>query len=198
MTKVILIRHGQTNWNLRKKYCGFTDLCLNMRGKKQAEKLRLRLKNELVHKVYSSDRRRAFQTAKIIFKGAGIEKVGDLREMSFGIFEGLSYKEILRKHPLLYKKWLKRPFNVTIPNGENPLDFKKRIMRAFRKITLHNKGKTVAVVCHGGTISVILNHSLKSNDFWKRIPASASLNIIEYKNSKVKIKLFNDTSHLPR
>lgn len=167
-----------------------------MRGRKQAEKLSQRLKNELVHKVYSSDRKRALQSAEIIFKGAKIEKVGDLREMSFGIFEGRSYKEILRKQPLLYKKWLKRPFNVTIPGGENPMDFKKRIMRAFKKITLRNKGKTVAVVCHGGTISVILNYSLKSKDFWKRIPASASLNIIEYKNSRVKLTLFNDTLHL--
>lgn len=198
MTRVMLIRHGQTSWNLRKKYCGLTDLCLNIRGKKQAEKLSQRLKNELVDVVYSSDRKRALQSAEIIFKGAKIEKVGDLREMSFGIFEGRSYKEILRKQPLLYKKWLKRPFNVTIPEGENPMDFKKRIMRAFRKITLHNKGKTVAMVCHGGTISVILNHILKSRDFWKAMPASASLNIIECENNKVKIKLFNDTSHLPR
>lgn len=198
MTRVILIRHGQTSWNLRKKYCGLTDLYLNGRGKKQAEKLRLRLKNELIHKVYSSDRKRALQSAEIIFKGARIEKVGDLREMSFGIFEGRGYKEILREYPSLYKKWLKRPFKVTIPKGESPMDFKKRIMAAFKKIALCNKGKTVAVVCHGGTISVILNYSLKSKDFWKRIPASASLNIIEYKNSKVKIKLFNDTSHLPR
>lgn len=164
----------------------------------QAAKLSQRLKEELIHKIYSSDRKRALQSAEIIFKGARIEKAGNLREMSFGIFEGRSYEEILRKQPLLYKKWLKRPFNVTIPGGESPMDFKKRIMTAFRKITMHNKGKTVAMVCHGGTISVILNHILKSKDFWKQIPASASLNIIEYKNSKVKIKLFNDTSHLPR
>jgi len=198
MTRVILIRHGQTSWNVKKRYCGLTDLGLNAEGRRQAAKLSQRLREELIHKIYSSDRKRALQSAEIIFKGARIEKEGDLREMSFGIFEGQSFEEILRKHPLLYKKWLKRPFKVTIPGGESPMDFKKRIMRVFKKITLHNKGKTVAMVCHGGTISVILNHILKSEDFWKQIPASASLNIIEYKDSKVKIKLFNDTSHLPR
>lgn len=196
MTRIILIRHGQTNFNLRKRYCGWTDISLNIHGKKQAEKLSRRIKRESVHRVYSSDRKRALETARIIFQGTRIEEVPDLREIHFGIFEGKNHKEILKKEPRIYKKWLKRPFNVAIPGGESFAGFKKRIITAFKKIVLHNEGKTIAVVCHGGAISVILNNILKSRDFWKRIPGSASLNIIECKYNKAEIILFNDTAHL--
>ena len=149
-----------------------------------------------MHRVYSSDRKRALETAEIIFKGTIIERVPDLREIHFGIFEGKNHKEILKKEPRIYKKWLKRPFNVAIPGGESFVDFRKRIITAFKKIVLHNKGKTIAVVCHGGAISVILNNILKSDDFWKAMPGSASLSIIEYKNTKAEIAVFNDISHL--
>jgi broad specificity phosphatase PhoE len=196
MTRIILIRHGQTNLNLRKRYCGWTDISLNIHGKKQAEKLSRRIKGESVHKVYSSDRKRALETAGIIFKGTVIEKVPDLREIHFGIFEGKNHKELIKKEPRVYKKWLKRPLQELIPGGESFTGFKKRIIAAFKKIVLHNKGKTIAVVSHGGAISVILNNILKSEDFWKAIPGSASLTIIEYKCNKADIVLFNDTSHL--
>ena len=120
----------------------------------------------------------------------------DLREMHFGIFEGLAHDEIARKHPKTYKKWLNDPFGTTIPDGENLNEFKKRVRSAFKKIVLSNRNKTIAIICHGGAISIFITGILKSRDFWKQIPSPASLSIIEYKNGKPKIRLFNDTSHL--
>ncbi len=187
-TKLILIRHGQTEWNLNKKYCGLFDIKLNAKGKMQAECLRKRLKKENVHKVYSSDRKRAIETAKIIFKELEIEKMPDLREMHFGCFEGLTYREIMQKYPKVYKKWLTRPFAAAIPQGESLGDFKKRIVNAFKKIVSSCPQKTVAVVCHGGVIAIFLTHILKTKDFFKLIPACASLSILEYKNGKPKLK----------
>ncbi len=195
-TKILLIRHGQTEWNLRKRYCGSADLGLNACGKKEAEKLRKRLKDKPVHKIYSSDRIRAIETARIVFKRAGLEKIPGLSEMHFGIFEGLTYDEIMRKYPVIYKRWLRDPYGITIPKGEGLREFKKRVVSAFKKIIALNANKTVAVVCHGGAISIFLNHILKSKDFWKQIPKSASLSIVEYNNSKPKIRLFNDIAHL--
>ncbi len=195
-TELILIRHGSTDYNVRQRYCGFVDIALNNKGKTQAGRLQRRLKNEAVHKVYSSDRKRAIETARIVFKGHDIEKIPDLREMHFGIFEGLTYKQIMKKFPAPYKKWIKNPFKTVIPAGESLAILKKRVVRAFKKIILRHPNQTIAVVCHGGTISAFINYILKSGDFWKHIPQSASLTILEIKNNKLKINLLNDVSHL--
>jgi len=162
-TKLILIRHGITEWNLKKRYCGFMDINLSEKGKKQAQRLNKRLKKENIpiYNVYSSDRKRALQTAKIVFKGFSVEKVSDLREMHFGVFEGLTYRQIIRKYPHIYRKWLDDPSCATIPGGENLSDFKKRVITALRKIIRFNRNKTVAVVSHGGAISIFLTDILK-------------------------------------
>lgn len=196
MTRLILIRHGQTHWNLKKRYCGFNNIGLNNKGKKQAEKLRQRLKEEKIHKVYSSDRRRALQTARIIFNALRVEKIPDLREMNFGCFEGLKHEEIIKNYAKVYKKWLKNPFRANIPGAEKLTSFRKRVVAAFKEIASVNPNRTVAVVCHGGSISAFVTHVLKTKTFWKYIPHSGSLSIIEYKNNKAKIKLFNDIRHL--
>ncbi len=195
-TKLILIRHGQTGWNLKKRYSGFIDIALNTQGRKQARKLGKRLKDEKIHRVYSSDRIRALQTARILFKRADIGIVPDLREMHFGAFEGMTYNEIMAKYPVVYKKWLCNPFAITIPKGESLADFQKRVVVAFKKIVFSNKNKTAAIVCHGGTISIFISHIAKTKKFWEQIPSSASLSIIEYKRNKANIRLLNDTSHL--
>jgi len=195
-TKLILIRHGETDLNLKKRYCGFLDIDINAKGRKQASKLCKRLNAEKIDKAYSSDRKRALHTAKIIFRKIKIEKIPGLREMHFGIFEGLTYKQIMEKYPLVYTRWLKQPYSLTIPKGEGLPGFKKRVIAALTKITRLNKNKTIAVVAHGGVISAFLNHILKSKDFWGHIPNSGSLSIIEYRNARPKIKLFNDTVHL--
>jgi len=195
-TKLILIRHGQTEWNLLKRYCGFVDLELNKNGKIQAGKLHKKMKKHRVHKVYSSDRKRAVQTAGIVFKKQRIEMMPDLREIHFGVFEGLNHAEILKKYPEIYKKWLKDPYSVTIPKGEGLAKFKKRVVRAIKGIVKENLGKTVAVVCHGGAISIFINHLLKSKDFWSQIPKSTAMSIVEFEKNKATIKVFNDISHL--
>lgn len=195
-TKLILIRHGSTDWNVKQRYCGFVDIALNNKGRAQARRLYIKLKNQFMHKVYSSDRKRALETAGIVFKGFDIERIPDLREMNFGIFEGLTYRQIMKRFPKTYKKWIGNPFKTVIPSGESLDILEKRVIKAFKKIILRHPNQTVAVVCHGGTISALINYILKSKDFWKHIPQSASLSILELENNKFKINLFNDISHL--
>jgi broad specificity phosphatase PhoE len=195
-TKLILIRHGETLWNAKKRYCGFKNIGLSAKGTKQAICLREKFNDIDIHKVYASDRKRAIQTAKIIFAGTKINKIPDLKEMHFGIFEGLNYREIMKKYPKIYGPWLKRPFGVVIPKGESLISFRKRVSQALKKIISANKNKTIAVVCHGGSISAFITGILKSNDFWKHIPHAASINIIEEKNNSLKVKVFNDIAHL--
>jgi alpha-ribazole phosphatase len=181
-TKIILIRHGQTSFNSKKIYCSFSDAGLNMLGIKQAEKLRARLTRENIHRVYSSDFKRAFQFAKLVFKGFIIEKSTELREMDFGIFEGLTHNQISKRYPKLYRAWLNDPFNTVIPNGDRLYDFSNRIRLFLKKIIAANKNKTIAFVTHGGPIKVIMSDILKTKNIWKVNAKPGSVNIIEYKN----------------
>lgn len=196
LTRLILIRHGSTEWNVKQRYCGFVDLSLNDKGRLQAKRLYNRLKKEIVHKVYSSDRKRALETARIAFKGCEIEIVPDLREIHFGIFEGLTYKQIMKKFPVIYAKWINDPFRIVIPSGESLSILRKRVVKALKRIILKHPGQTIAVVCHGGSISAFINHILKLKDFWGHIPQSASITIVDLKNNKFKINPYNDVSHL--
>lgn len=197
-TKLILIRHDQTTANRQKKYSGFMDVCLNSEGIKQVRKLHKRFKTARVDKVYSSDRKRAVESARIVFQDYSIQVIKDLREMHFGVFEGLTYEQIMEKYPRAFKRWLDNPFKSKIPKGEHLGDFRKRVVRAIERIVFLHPGKTVAVVCHGGTISILLSSILKVNRFWERIPQSASLTIIEYRRRKPRLKVFNDTLHLSK
>lgn len=195
-TRLILIRHGETAWNAEKRYLGHKDIGLSNKGIKEARLLAKRLNKERVHKVYSSDTMRALNFAERIFKGFSIEKMPQLREMDFGAIEGRTYAEVIRQNPHIYDDWLNYPFKAVAPGCETINDFKKRVKKAFKKLILLNKNKTLAIVTHAGPIRVIIGHILKSDNIWEAIPDLASLTIIEIKGSRPNIILFNDTAHL--
>ncbi len=195
-TRVILIRHGETIWNKQKRYCGCRDIDLSNVGRLQALRLREKLRNLRFDKIYCSDRKRALTTAKIIFGKTKIIKEKKLREMSFGVIEGLRHKEIMDSYADIYKRWLKDPYNNYIPKAEKLNLFKKRVTGVIKKIVSHNGGKTVCLVCHGGTISIFIAGILKSRNFWRYIPGSASISILEYWKNGPKIKMFNEIAHL--
>src|SRR3989344_5403927 len=110
MTRLVLIRHGITEWNKEGRYCGHKDIDLSVEGRAQAERLGRKLKAVKFDKVYCSDRKRAFQTGRIIFKGSGLTIVKELREINFGVLEGLRHEEAAEEYGDLYKKWLKDPY----------------------------------------------------------------------------------------
>lgn len=197
-TKLILIRHGETEWSYQKRYCGFTDIDLNEKGRWQARRLLKRLSKEKIHEVYSSDMKRTLQCAKIVFKDMPVEEMLDLREINFGIFEGLKYQDLMIKYPQVYRKWLENPLDIIIPRGESLNTLAGRVRKALRRILSQNSNKTVAIFTHGGPIKVILCDILKSDlkEIWKIESALASISIIEFVKGSAKIHLLNDISHL--
>jgi len=198
-TRLILIRHGETDYNVEKKYYGFSNPPLNDIGTWQAERLYERLKIDKINTVYSSDLKRAYHTAKIAFKNQKITVAQDLRELNFGIFEGLTHQQIMKKHSKIYKNWIRKPFAVEIPKGETLINFKKRVLKILKFIISKNTGQTTAVITHGGPIKIVLNDILKKSfkEFWLMKQESAALNIIDYTNETLpKIITINDISHL--
>ena len=196
MTRLILIRHGATECNAEKRYCGNNDTGLSNEGKSQVKLLSGRLDTIRPDKIYCSSRKRAMQTARILFKKTRIIPNRDLCEIDFGVLEGLKHEEIMKKYANIYAKWLNNPFKNRIPDAEPMNVFKKRVKNTFGKIIGSNSGKTVAVVCHGGVIGIFVNSILKSWSFWRCVPSPASVTIVEYKKGGPIVKKFNDTVHL--
>lgn len=197
MTRIILIRHGRTLWNKERRYCGCRDIGLSKEGKAQAVRLRKSLGGLSFDKIYCSNKKRALQTRQILFGRSEFSRIDSLREINFGVLEGLKHEEIMEKYSAVYQKWLMDPYKARIPKAESMSAFKKRVLGAIKKICQANSGKTIAAVCHGGVIGVFVSNIKKADkNFWSYVPASASLTIIEYENNKFKLKKFNDKKHL--
>lgn len=191
-TKLYLIRHGITKWNKESRYCGYRDINLSAQGRAQAIQLRKSIKKISFDKIYCSDRKRALQTRAILFGNTKFLKVRDLREIHFGVLEGLTHGQIMKRYPDAYKAWLKDPYKGRIPEAESMQDFKKRVVRVMNRIAKSNFGKTVAIVCHGGVIAIFVSSILKSRKFWKYVVSPASVTIVDYEKSKFRLIRFND------
>jgi alpha-ribazole phosphatase len=198
--KLYLIRHGETEYNRVRRLCGHTNLPLNERGRKQAEGLRERFKSVSVNYLYSSDLRRAEETAQITFpeKKSQITTSALIRELDFGEWEGRTSEEIIARDEKAYKLWLENPALSTPPRGESLSTIENRVKQFLREIVGKFKDETVAVVTHSGPIRVILCDALgiPSNFFWRIAVNSAGVSIIDYSNGKPFVSLVNDTGHI--
>lgn len=205
--KLILIRHGESEGNVQRKFSGFQDVNLTKKGIWQAERLAYRLKELPVDVVYCSDLKRARHTAEIVFGSRGIDIIpnSSLREMNFGIWEGYTFEEVMARYGNgnEIKSWLRNiKEEINIPQGESLADLNNRVMTELNKILEEHKkadkDKTIGLVCHGGTIRVILCNALnmKLKYMWNIEQYSTALNIINYYDHKAFVTLINDTSHL--
>lgn len=200
-TKLYLVRHGETAWNANGRFQGHSDVPLSNLGRQQAEKLALSLKQTKIDAFYSSDLSRAMETAKIAAKehGGQVNYLPDLREINFGVWEGLTLDQISQNYGNLNVRWRANPLDTKIPQGEKLLDVAVRCQRAINEIINQHAGETVLVASHGGVIRILVANALgfDLNHFWKLRLDNVSLTILEYYGQqKAILELFNDTCHL--
>ena len=200
MTKIILIRHGQTVWNVEMKYQGQTDINLTEKGIMQAQLVADRLATEPIAAVYSSDLNRAFFTAGAIAAKHKLQVIAvpELREINFGDWEGLTYTNINSGWPEAMKNLFTWPENVLIPGGESFPQLRERASKALDRIVHNHHNETVVVVSHGGTIRTLLCTALNIhlNFVWNIKQDNTAVNILEYHDNRVLVSLVNDTCHL--
>lgn len=200
MTKVILVRHGQTAWNHEKKYQGHSDVSLNEVGLRQAQLAAERLAKEKIAAVYSSDLLRAVQTAEIIAKQHNLQtlKVTEFREINFGLWEGLTYDEIMKDWPDILTSIYAGSGAVSMPGGESFCEVKQRAVAALEKLIASHDNETIAIVAHGGVLRVLLSHALgmELDRMWSIGQDSAAISIIEYFGNTALVSLVNDTCHI--
>jgi broad specificity phosphatase PhoE len=156
--QIILVRHGQTDWNLQGRCQGSTDLDLNSLGIEQAETLARGLRQEKIHAIYSSHLKRALQTAERICRYHRIDVVADedLRELDHGHLEGLTFVEVREKYPDFIDRWRREPASLTVPGGESLTEVDRRIWRAMQRISRGHSSGTVVVVTHNFPILALL------------------------------------------
>jgi 2,3-bisphosphoglycerate-dependent phosphoglycerate mutase len=149
-TRIILARHGETDWNRERRWQGHSDRPLNETGREQAETLAAELAGEPIAAVYSSDLVRAHETARIVADRLGLDvvTVPGLRERRFGSWEGLQDVEVERLFPGLHGP----------PDAEPRDDMTRRVLESLERIAAANDGRTVLVVSHGGPIRAVLRH----------------------------------------
>lgn len=183
--KLILVRHGQTDWNVQKRFCGHSDIPVNALGEKQIYRAADVLKDQKISRVFTSDLKRAVQTAEAVmtYHECEIEKKQELREMFFGKWEGMTYQEILQTYPEHAEPWIKDYLNVPCLEGESLLNFYNRINEAVDLIKKETpKENTVLIAAHAGVIQSILSKEILGthDGYWKFRVDNGGIAIIEY------------------
>jgi Fructose-2,6-bisphosphatase len=184
--KLILVRHAETEWNRLGRCQGFADLELNDNGRKQVKELAKSLREKTISVVYSSDLRRAVDTAKAIadYHGLGVKVDPDLREMNQGDLEGLTFDAIRERYAGLLNEWRENPESVRLPLGETLKEVQERALRAVERMYDKHNGETVVAVSHNFTIATLLCRftGVELKDFLTFRPQAASKTVILFKN----------------
>lgn len=201
MSKIYLIRHGETEWNREGRSQGCSnDIPLSEVGLMQADAIGNRLKNENIDLFFSSSLTRAFQTTKAIagHHNREVIKLKEFMEISFGEWEGLKIDEIKEKYIDVYKVWRDTPHIAKVPGAESLLQIRERSMPKLMEIINSNKGKNILVVSHGITIKVLIASMMGIDlaNLHKIRQDNTALNIFEYKENNFYTHLINDTCHL--
>ena len=204
-TTIVLIRHGVTDWNQDRRFQGQIDIALNAAGLRQAEMTAARFAIDAtladIAAVHSSDLARASQTAEPIARRLGLPMQLDasLRERHYGVFQGLTGEEIVRRHPEAWKRWLAREPGYELPGGgESLVDFHARVERALEGLVARYRSRTVVAVAHGGVLdcafriaSGLALEAARHHDLF-----NASLNRIEHDGERFRLVHWGDISHL--
>ncbi len=161
-TEIILIRHGETEWNSQKRMQGHSNSDLSLVGQAQIQALGQWMKNVPFDLIYSSDSLRAKQTAEAITQFSGHELQFDqrLREKNLGVFEGLTSEEARERHPEVFRLFKTAGSKYVIDEGESTQQLQDRALEIVNEIRIKHPEERVLLVTHGGFIRVVMKHSL--------------------------------------
>ena len=199
-TELIIVRHGETEWNLDGRMQGHSDSNLTPLGLRQAEAIAARLVHEKIDAIYASDLGRAMKTAEAVSKANGLAIVPDsrLRERNMGIFQGLTFDEIRQRFPEEYQQFATRRPDYVIPDGESMQQCHDRVIAGLQAIADRHPGGRVVVVTHGGPLSAVFRHTMglpvNAPRHWSLF--NASINRFEVQETRWQLAVWGDLTHL--
>jgi probable phosphoglycerate mutase len=199
MTELIVIRHGETDWNRQHRFQGQIDVPLNAAGRAQAERLARRLASEPFDVVVASDLQRAFATAQAAAGARPIETDPLWREQAFGVAEGLDAATIAQQHPELWAQWLRHDADYALPGGgESVRAFHDRVLRGLQRVAQAHAGRCVAVFTHGGVLDMLWRAAQRLTLHGARsceIP-NTGINRLRWHDGALQILQWADAAHL--
>lgn len=204
MTEILLIRHGETDWNVEKRLQGHHDIGLNREGVRQATALGRALLKEPLDAIFSSDLQRAYDTAQAIAmpRGMKVQLERGLRERCFGAFEGLVHPEIAERYPDGYAAWKRRDIDTRYPSGEFDAEtlreFSARAIAAIVRLAATPGYQKIAIVTHGGVLDSVYR-SAKSMGYEHPRDfdvLNASINRVRWDGTNFEILEWADVTHL--
>lgn len=201
MTEIIIIRHGETEWNKTGRFQGHSDVPLSAEGRAQAAMLGENLAVDHVDMIYASDLTRAMETAAPLAQRFGLEVISDpqLRELNFGAWEGRNFNDVNAENPNAMKNFYTDPEQADIPESEPFPEFQRRIAGRVREIVAQERGKRIVIVSHGASIRILLADllSMPIRSIWHLSQLNTAVNKIRFEDDGFAVvTLMNDTSHL--
>ena len=200
MSRLLLVRHGETELNSAERYWGNSDVKLSVTGLRQAERLRDRLVEERIDAVFSSVLRRAKATAETIASRHRLEIItcSELREVNFGELEGLTFEEVNQLYPEVTKLWVEGSPELEYPGGESLRDFDKRVSGFASRLEKYALEETILIVAHSGSLRTLMCQLLGIEMRYRRQLRLdlASLSIMETYDQGAILVSLNDVCHL--
>ena len=200
--RIILVRHGQTEWNRVERFRGRTEITLDDTGLAQAEATGARLSQMGLSAIYSSPLTRAMQTAEAIARQCGLAVAPflDIIDVDYGAWQGLTLAQAQQYDPQAFAEWRHHPESARFPGGESLEEVRRRGQRAIDSILPRHADQTVALVTHVAVCRMLALHLLDvdSSHFWNVLLDNCGVSIFEMRNGIPVATTINDTCHLER
>lgn len=200
-SRLYLVRHGQVADGHTDRYHGHNDVALSPTGVRQCEALAAYLKDVAFHGIYASDLTRTRRGAEIIGQGRGlpVQAIPAFREINFGVWEGLTFQEIMDRYPEQLRQRFADLANFRIPGGESLQDLQSRVMPQLTALCQRHVGEAFLIVAHAGINRVILAQALNLDlaSIFRLDQAYAGLNIIDYYPDLAVVRLVNGVFYPP-
>jgi len=198
--RLLLVRHGETDWNRARRVQGQSDIPLNDEGRRQAQRLAARLQGTPVDAIHASDLVRAAETARILGAALGRDPLllPDWRELHLGELEGADGVEMARRHGELLSAVVRRgrPFGA---GGESYADLHRRVVAGYARLCAEHADGTVLVVSHGGTLKALIAHLLgleAAHIDRLSLRANTGVSEFDFRHGRPQLVLLNDARHL--
>jgi len=199
-TRICIIRHGETDWNVVKRIQGHTDVPLNETGRAQALAMAFNAAHHRFHAIYSSDLLRASETARVLAQREDqeVKLLPQLRERHFGLFQGITADEGASLYPAAYAHYVARDPDYDFETGESLRRFAERVADGIDWLVRHHSGQTIAAVSHSGVLDIVYRRATGRSlttprDF--KIP-NCGLNWFHFDGQGWHLEAWGDRHHL--
>jgi probable phosphoglycerate mutase len=200
-TKLIIVRHAEAVGNAIREFHGWTDSNITEKGHVQAAQVAERLKSVPIDVIYSSPLKRTMETAKYISKVKGLPIIqrDDLKEINGGLWEGMTWTDLVKVYPEEYTVWEEKPHAHQMPEGESMKGLQQRLINAFSDIIKKEEGKNVCIVTHGTALRTLMCWFLDCGlEDIVKIPwcDNTAVTTVTFENGRFTVELDGDACHL--